>query len=45
MLNKTGLKGSYDLTLEYRRANPQMFTNEAAAIRATRQRRCRAVHF
>jgi uncharacterized protein (TIGR03435 family) len=32
LLDKTGLKGSYDFTLEYRRVNPQMFTNEAAAM-------------
>jgi uncharacterized protein (TIGR03435 family) len=32
LLDKTGLKGSYDFTLEYRRLNLAMPTDEAAAI-------------
>jgi uncharacterized protein (TIGR03435 family) len=32
LLDKTGFKGSYDFTLEYRRVNPQLFADEAAAM-------------
>lgn len=32
LLDKTGLQGSYDFTLEYTRANPNMSADEAAAM-------------